>query len=188
MIANINKFGGQSLLQNLAYDIALSVREAQVYGISVQRVGTSGTNFSAGYGMHFDASSDVAKTSYNLFADTANIGVYEPNNNEDVSPSPYIIGQGFHISKLCATPSSGGSEICTGSSPISVNKLDILFLRPDPDAYININGTQLTFDGNGNVVGGSPYSQARIVVTSPRGDFMSIVISNNGQISVNNSN
>ena len=177
MLANTNKFGGQSQLQNLAYDIALSVREAQVYGISVQ--GSAG-NFNVGYGMHFDTNTKMA---YNLFADTAQIGVYHVG--EDVRPSPFAIGQGFYISKLCVTPTSG-YEFCTGSSPTSVSQLDILFIRPEPDAYISINNTHLTFDGNGNVVGGSLYSQARIVVTSPRGDFMSVVIWSNGQITVNN--
>ena len=36
ILANSNKFGGQTMLQNLSYDIALSLREAQVYGISVR--------------------------------------------------------------------------------------------------------------------------------------------------------
>jgi prepilin-type N-terminal cleavage/methylation domain-containing protein len=189
MLASTNKFGGESQLQNLAYDIALSVREAQVYGISVQRVGTSGTNFNAGYGMHFDMAN---YTTYNLFADVAQDGLYQVTymtTPEDVQPSPYSIGQGFYISKLCATPISTGTEICTGSSPTSVTRLDILFIRPEPDAYISINGLPpLTFDSNNNVIGGSQYSQARIVVGSPRGDFMSVVISTNGQITVNNTN
>ena len=184
MLANTNKFGGQSLLQNLAYDIALSVREAQVYGISVQRSSTGATGFTAGYGMHFDM---AHITTYNLFADAAATGLYV--GGEDVQPSPYTIGQGFYISKLCATPILTGTEICTGSSPTSVTKLDILFIRPEPDAYISINGSPaLTFDSNNNVIGGSQYLQARIVVSSPRGDAMSIVISTNGQITVNNSN
>ena len=181
MLANNNKFGGQALLQNLAYDIALSVREAQVYGISVKQ-NSQGT-FSSGYGMHFDMSHPAT---YNLFSDFKNAsgqlvsdGIYEAG--EDVPPSPYVIGQNFSINKLCVTPASG-VEDCT------VAKLDILFIRPEPDAYISKNSAALTFDANGNVVGGSPYPSARIVVTSPRGDFMSIVVSANGQISVNNLN
>ena len=182
ILANDNKFGGQALLQNLAYDIALSVREAQVYGISVARVGST-SNFSAGYGMHFSMGNP---TTYDLFADTKNAasqpvpdGIYEIG--EDVSPSPYSIGRGFYIIKLCVTPSSG-VEDCTPT------KLDILFIRPEPDAYISKNGAALTFDGNGNVVGGSPYVDARIVLTSPRGDYMSVLVSSNGQISVDNQN
>ena len=183
MLANTNKFGGQSLLQNLVYDMALSVREAQVYGISVQ--GASG-NFNAGYGMHFQCNTNVpndpcVSTSYDLFADTAQTGIYQ--TGEDVRPSPYAIGRGFYISKLCVTPNNSSTENCTP------RQIDILFIRPEPDAYISVNGAPpLTFDGNSNVVGGSPYAQARIVVSSPRGDYMSIVVSNNGQISVNNSN
>src|ERR1700677_1752618 len=104
ILANTNKFGGQTLVQNLAYDIALSVREAQVYGISVEE--NSQGSFNAGYGMHFDLSNP---TTYNLFSDFKNgagqlipDGIYEAG--EDVRPSPYTIGQGFYISKLCVTP------------------------------------------------------------------------------------
>jgi prepilin-type N-terminal cleavage/methylation domain-containing protein len=179
IFANNNRFGGAALLQNLAYDIALSVREAQVYGISVKQ-NSQGT-FSAGYGMHFALANS---TTYNLFSDFKNgagqlssDGLYEAG--EDVKPSPYKIGRSYYISKLCVTPASGPPEIC---SP-TVQKIDILFIRPDPDAYISINSTALTFV-NGVVVGGSPNMQARIVVASPRGDFMSVIVSQNGQISV----
>ncbi|MBP9757776.1 MAG: prepilin-type N-terminal cleavage/methylation domain-containing protein, partial [Candidatus Pacebacteria bacterium] len=52
ILANNSRFGGVVQLQNLAYDIALSVRQAQVYGISVQRFNSSDT-FASAYGMHF---------------------------------------------------------------------------------------------------------------------------------------
>jgi prepilin-type N-terminal cleavage/methylation domain-containing protein len=178
IFANNNKFGGQALLQNLAYDIALSVREAQVYGISVKGAGSS---FSAGYGMHFSL---ATVSTYNLYADTKNAanqivpdGLYEAG--EDVSPSPYVIGRGFYISKLCVTSFAMPVEDCTPTS------LDILFVRPEPDAYISIGVPQ--YDGAGQIIP-STYAQARVVATSPRGDVMSILISSNGQISVNNSN
>ena len=48
MLVSNSTFGGQILLQNLAYDIALTLRQAQVYGISVQRFGTS---YGSSYGM-----------------------------------------------------------------------------------------------------------------------------------------
>ena len=37
VLANNSRFGNVIVLQNLAHDISLSVREAQVYGIAVRR-------------------------------------------------------------------------------------------------------------------------------------------------------
>ncbi len=170
ILANNNKFGGAALLQNLAYDVALSVREAQVYGISVKQ--TSAGTFNSGYGMHFDITTLQNSETYHLFADVALSGIYM--SGEDVSPSPYAIGQGFYIYKLCATPANG-AEDCTPT------KLDILFIRPEPDACISINGASQV---NGSYVCSFTYTGARIVLTSPRGDFMDVIIYSNGQISV----
>ena len=167
IFANTNKFGGQTLLQNLAYDIALSVREAQVYGISVQ--GSTG-NFNTGYGMHFDT---THTTTYHLFDDIQVNGVYDATPvSEDVKPSPYTIGQGFYISGLCAP-----AIPCT-----PVTSLDVIFIRPEPDAWINatcsvINGVESCSNGT---------ASASITVTSPRGGTMRVIIYANGQISVLN--
>jgi prepilin-type N-terminal cleavage/methylation domain-containing protein len=170
ILANTNKFGGQTLLQNLAYDIALSLREAQVYGISVR---SDNGAYNSGYGMHFDMNNP---TTYNLFADAAQTGVYAAG--EDVKPSPYVIGQSFQISKLCIT-SFAGIEDCT------VTTLDILFIRPEPDACISPNGTVDVTNGY-TYACTSNVQSARIVLTSPRGGFMNVIVYANGQISVQN--
>jgi prepilin-type N-terminal cleavage/methylation domain-containing protein len=169
ILANTNKFGGQTLLQNLAYDIALSVREAQVYGISVQE-NTSGT-FSTGYGMHFALSDS---THYTLFQDIAQTGVYP--NALDVKPTIYTIGQSFQISKLCVTPVSGIQDC----SPTS---LDVLFIRPEPDACISANGATDVTTGTAYACASTNQS-ACVIVTSPRGGYMNVLIYSNGQISV----
>ena len=170
VLANTNQFGGQTLLQNLSYDIALSLREAQVYGISVR---SNSGSFNNGYGMHFNINTPA---SYNLFSDVAQTGIY--TTGEDVAPSPYAIGQSFKISKLCIT-SAAGIESC------AISTLDILFIRPEPDACISANGvTDVT---SGNVYACiSTAQRARIVVTSPRGEYMNVIIYANGQISVQN--
>jgi hypothetical protein len=167
-------FGGKILLENLAYDIALSIRQAQVYGISVQRFGT---NFTAGYGMHFDTTSPF---SYNTFADAVTVnGLYDcptagsPTTCELVQST--AIEKGFKITKLCA-PAGTDSSSCT-----SVNPLDITFKRPEPDACFSANGTS---DLDASLQCKITFQSARVVVKSPRGDLSSIVIENNGQITV----
>lgn len=165
MLMNNNKFGGVILLENLAYDVALSMREAQVYGISVRQFGAG--NFDVGYGVHFDM---VSPKSYSLFGDVDADGLWAVN--EEVSPSPYAIGRGYFISKLCA-PAGEDTGTCT---PIS--QLDIVFKRPEPDAYISADGV------SGVLFPSSLYDSARVVLASPRGDEASVVVEITGQISV----
>lgn len=166
------RFGGKILLENLAYDIALSIRQAQVYGISVQRFNTN--TFNAGYGVRFDTSSQY---SYLTFADaiTSN-GLYDCPTPGSYATCELVqstaLERGFRVSKLCA-PAGADSASCT-----SVTKLDILFLRPDPDAWISANALSCP------LASGTCYTDARIVLASPRGDIASVLVSSNGQITV----
>lgn len=174
VLSNNARFGGVIQLQNLAYDIALTIRQAQVYGISVQRFNTT-TTFAAAYGMHFAMSSP---NSYQLFGDVSSPanGIYDPGGVTPELVQSTTIQAGYTIAGLFATP-PGGSEI-------SVSSLDITYRRPDPDAYISRNGDVLTFNAKGKYASGTINEQARILLQSPRGDQKSIVVSSNGQISV----
>lgn len=165
VLVNNGRFGGVIQLENLAYDVALSIRQAQVYGISVQRLGIDCSAqdskcFESGYGVHFDMDN---RQQYVLFADVDKDGFFTSNLNlnENVEPSPYTIRSGFEISGLCAPEGTCG-----------VGKIDIVFRRPEPDAFISKNGD------------GTPLDSARIILKSPRGDTMSVVVEINGQISV----
>ena len=160
ILANNSKFGGVITLRNLAYDIALSLREAQTYGISTRRFDTQGgtVTFSSGYGIHF---AGAPSTEYILFADANGDGHY--TNGEQVQS--FTISKGFQVSDLCVTDSSG-TQTCNQPS------LDIAFYRPEPDADIRV-GTTNTL-----------YESATIKLTSPRGDTASVLVQLTGQISV----
>lgn len=176
VLANNNRFGGMVQLQNLAYDIALSIRQAQVYGISVSRFGNSST-YAAAYGMHFQTSSP---NSFQLFGDVGTVnGIYDIGCNCELVQST-AIQSGYQIVYLFVTPQGSTTESATGT----VTSLNITYRRPNPDAFISKNGDALTFDSRGKYVSGIKNNQARIVVRSPRGDLKSVVIYENGQISV----
>lgn len=171
VLANNNRFGGVVLLENLAYDVALSIRQAQVYGISVARFGPS--TFNAGYGIDFNLSSPNV---YLLFADAVvPNGLYDcpsPGTSNCELVKTMAISSGYSIKSLCVTPSSG-TETCSG-----VSRVDILFERPEPDAWISAKGVSCILNT------ATCETAARIVVASPRGDNMSVVVDANGQISV----
>jgi prepilin-type N-terminal cleavage/methylation domain-containing protein len=169
ILANNARFGGVILLENLAYDIGLSIRKAQVYGIAVR--GFGGSDFDLGYGIHFDS---ATPTTYVLFGDVyptgAGNGLYESDQGELVES--ITMQGGFRVANVCATAGGGAEESC------GLGTLDIFFRRPEPDAYISANGV------SGVVDQAALQQQGRILLESPRGDQISVVIEATGQIAV----
>jgi prepilin-type N-terminal cleavage/methylation domain-containing protein len=159
ILANHSKFNSSVLLGNVAYDIALSLRQAQVYGLSTQQF--SG-QFQLGYGIHFSNS-----TSYILFADIDKNRRYD--SMVDSAVQTYTLGQGHSIQSFCGVRADGSHECSNSASPIT--HLDIGFLRPNPDA-------SLTSENSGE------YSSALITVQSASGETRSVSIQSTGQISV----
>jgi prepilin-type N-terminal cleavage/methylation domain-containing protein len=185
VLVNQSDFNSGVLLNNLAYDLALTTRQAQSYGINVR--GTAGSSLDAStvfppYGVQFDMSQ---KTQFALYADVVGEidgklgnGIYDAGLAApcagDASPQcrelveRYTIKRGNFIEKLCIT--QGTTESCSDGT----GKLSITFRRPDPDAVIRAEG----FGGPGLA------SSARIVVASPKGTTRSIAVYETGQISV----
>lgn len=175
VLGNYNAFGGQTILRTLAYDMALSLREAQTFGVSVRRTDLS--TFAAGYGIHYSTSDNRR---YSLYADTyvqsGGISVLAGTSGGDglfLDPREevrkFTFGNGYTIKQLCVTTSA---ETCYPMSTTGTpHTLDILFKRPEPDAQIRLDG-------------GAPVRSARIELTSPRGNLRSVVVEITGQISV----
>jgi len=164
-LANYSAFGSQIILRNLAYNVALSVRQAQVFGIASK---SFQGKFSQGHGIYINLS--ASDTNFTLYTD-----VYK-DNFFTLSPvaekkaeeiKVFTIGRGFKIGKICVPVA--GVENC------SVTKLDIIFKRPQPDAIIRAVIGVASF---------KPYATARIVIVSPDGRERSVFIGTAGQISV----
>ena len=162
VLANHSRFNGSVLLGSLAYDIALSIREAQVYGLSVKQFSTG--QFQIGYGIHF-ASNNL--NSYALFADTNANKRYDSSTDRILKV--YTLGYSHHIKNFCGFNSGGSSECSDSSSPIA--NLDLVFFRPNPDA--NISSDNPGF-----------YSQGKITVESDSGVERTITVASTGQVSV----
>jgi len=163
VLANNSRFGNVIILQNLTHDIALSVRESQVYGIAVRRFDpSSGPGiFTYGYGVHF-----APGTTFELFADVNANGKWDAG--ETVKQT--TISGGFSINDLCAPEGDCGKS-----------RVDILFKRPEPDACISVAGA-VSLGGDGRCQ--SSVQRAVIEITSSRDDVASLTIEASGQISV----
>nr|AQQ75002.1 hypothetical protein [uncultured bacterium] len=176
VLANNTRFGNQIILQNLAHDIALSIRQAQVYGIAVVRCDPTVTancpainQYDAAYGVHFcmPGAAQCTGNAFELFVDVDHDGLYI--GGETVLANQ--IAGGFQISNLCVTSAIGGGETC------NVPNLHVMFRRPEPDACING-----TFDSDGDCA--SEYQRAKITVRANDGDEAVVVVESTGQISV----
>ena len=173
-LANHSKFGGQVMLRNLAYEMALIVREAQTYGVSVRKIDKASiTNFDAGYGVYFNTND---KTHYTMFTDThaegggsGGDGMYKTTLEQ---VTEYTIGRGYKLNKLYAINNSG-TRLDADNCPTGNPSLDILFRRPEPDAIIRFCGDETNI-----------YNAAEIELISPRDDTMKVLIEVSGQISV----
>lgn len=159
-VVNHTDFNGSVLLTNLAYEIGLSVREAQIYGITVKGTALDATKFDSGYGMRFDMSTPTRyylfedRTPPDHYCDTTECGAIYDNVIET-----FYIQRGNRISKICV------------DGDCSPSILDISFVRPNPDAYIRVNGTS--------------FGKAEICVLSPvAGTARKVVVESTGQISV----
>lgn len=174
VLFNQGKFNSTILLTNLAYDTALTIRQAQTYGINIKGFDKgSGEDFYP-YGVHFASSTNK---SFILFADLdynrdteVSDGLYNGNGSEipDFSQcqtnmgcvNRYNIKRGNYILDLKA-----GAD-CTGTS---VNSLDITFKRPDPDAIIKANGVRASLNKACIVLKGTDGDNKRTVVVQKNG-------------------
>jgi len=159
VLANHSRFNSSVLLGSLAYDIALSIREAQVFGVSVRQYDSG---FQVGYGIRF---SDSA--SYVFFVDTNANQQYDEGVDSIVRT--YALGRGHAITQFCGVTTAGVEQCSDDGSPITF--LDVVFFRPDPDAIISSNNPGI-------------YSSGSVTVSSPAGETRSVEIASTGQISV----
>ncbi|VAW32527.1 hypothetical protein MNBD_CPR01-329 [hydrothermal vent metagenome] len=143
-----NKFGQTTILSSTAYDVALSIRQAQAYGMAGYK------SASYGYGIDF---SHNTPSEYTLFGDsypsTISSGTCHNNNPDEPSDAPsvktgdclftpndsafertFTIHNYVEIKDFCVYKS--GSGYCTNGGSVIINKLDISFVRPKTSAII----------------------------------------------------
>jgi prepilin-type N-terminal cleavage/methylation domain-containing protein len=182
-------FNGQSsfnktiILSNTAYDVALSIRSAETFGLGGKALGTS----PVGYGVHFDKNTP---SSFIIFADsypgpsgsgchaTSDLSALDaqPGNciytGDDTRVSTYTLGNKITINGFCITRADASSS-CEG-----IDTLDIVFARPNPDPFMNINGAYSSVN---------PIQKVCLILTSPHGGSRYVSIVKSGQINANDS-
>jgi len=176
-----SRFGENILMTNLAYDVALSLREAQSYGLSVRQSPLGNGNFDIGYGVHFKSDSFFV-----FFADRNGNKKYDGTSingkcvvsNESECLKVYRLEKGNSIAFFCGILASFGALECRNfiNNEQTISFVDITFIRPEPDAFI-----QTDLNPNNEM----RYRGAEIVVVSPRRKASrTIDVYQTGQISI----
>lgn len=164
LLAKYGTFNQGVLLKNLAYDIALSIRNAQSYGLNVKSANRNTNDFLLPYGVHFSTNQPIE---YIFFVDLDHDYIYDAEDNDsntiDEKLTKTSITRGSSIKSLCVVLNNESN--CT-----VVNNLDIMFDRPNPNAIIR---------GNESIAG-----YAKITVQASDNTTREIEVRSTGQISV----
>lgn len=163
------------LITNLAYEIALGVREAQAYGIGVRA--ESGANetadFQGGFGIYANMNNPEQLI---LFHDIDGNFQYDPSAGETFATYNFQNQRGNKMVALCVSHSLGADGPCTDVSSTGRQELSIFFKRPNPEASFIVND-------NPPVVKGP----AIIVLNTPaRNNCRAVIVETTGQIHIEN--
>lgn len=188
-IFSYGKFNSSISIQNLADDIALTVRRAQGYAIGVR--GASGS-FSDGYGIHFTADSTSSSyagsnKSFILFADLNTAPLYKYNYDPALEcGNPTTANECIEVLNIVSADQITEIKVNEETEVrSSTGTIDILFKRPNPEPFFcyRTNANQNSCDSESN-----PITKIKIKIsniTNPE-IFKIVTVSNNGQISVSN--
>jgi prepilin-type N-terminal cleavage/methylation domain-containing protein len=120
LMAKYNDFYSGIIFKNMAYDIAITIRQAQSYGISVKVDTLDSNSFNKAYGVHF---SSTYPAKFSLHSYYKNGDIYTKDSLE----KSYNLKFGAIINRRGV-----------GDGPIyyGMKSLDIVFQRPNPEAII----------------------------------------------------
>ncbi len=177
------RLNSNTLLTNMAYEIALSVREAQVYGIGVRDSSFSTTAtgiFSGQYGTHFNI---ATPREVMVFGNASETYVpYDPSGPNAQARVRYVFEnqRGNFISAICVGNLEGNPvRACQTGQPEIVNVAEVVFRRPVPAPNIYKGGAV------GTMTSAPAGERVYVVVhTLDRANCRVVVVEPTGQIRV----
>lgn len=164
---NYGAFNNQITLTNLAYEIAMQIREAQVYSMGVKG---DDNKFDSRYGVYFKA----GQGSFISFIDNPALGADSGGTCDNNSGSCDSCTGDTECQGIISLPRNMIIEkfVDENNTQISPNgPIFITFKRPEPEAIIFNGNTKRT-------------TSVGIVIKSPDSQYKKIVVKPNGYVSV----
>lgn len=174
---NYGQFNSQTIMTNMAYEVALTTRQAQVYSLGVR--GGDNADFDKRYGIFINLANNK---DFIFFRDEDESGSCEEDDIYcSVCPiggeclNKYTLTRDIYIDKICV--SSTGNEPIDSSGVCNedpVSDIAITFERPNPDGVFK------------SKTSGAPsgIKSVAIVLKTKFGNQRAVVVQNSGQISV----
>lgn len=156
---NQSGFNNSVLIENLAYEISLTIRQAQSYGLQSKELATGTGTFMIGYGVYFDMTNNKQLI---LYADGDSDHHYTVGEHDKI------------IDTLKMTNNSTIEKLCVGNPCVKIagGKLDIAFIRPNPTTFINYAEES------------DEVEICEIHIKSVRGEQKKIIVNKIGQVSI----
>jgi prepilin-type N-terminal cleavage/methylation domain-containing protein len=156
LLANLPAFRNKTALDLVAQEVAITIRQAQVFGVGTRSF--TGDTFPS-HGVYFDKS---VSDSFVLFADldpdgNGPNGQYDPGDGCGGSSTEcreqFIFKGGVELSDLLGCTGGSPTDTC-GASPASLDLLTVVFRRPEPGAkFVTVPAQQA-------------YNQIQVVIAS----------------------
>lgn len=185
VIFNYRDADSTLIMRNLAYEVSLTVRQAQTYGLGVKDAQVENSAFEHAYGVQFNGpESSIYNDTFYLFSDIYNSNADKEficNDSDSSSPCTSVASEEvidalsltrqITIDSICGDPLAGGAEVCLEDAGDTLN---IAYLRPNPDAIITAD------------VGGSATVLADVTITliAQNDSRINVYVNAAGQISV----
>ena len=174
VLFDYRNFNDNLALSSAGQEIAISIRQAQTYGIDVREVSAGGGVFSAAYGVYFDK--NLSPSDYYVFADKNGNKLYDPGVGNCGSATTECIEKvtlrnGVTVSSICNVQAS----VTTCPPNVSTVSMHVTFLRPNPDAVIYFANSSGTVTFSNQLTG-------KVRLISRAGKTLDITVENTGQI------
>ena len=176
VIGGQTKYNDMASLKSVAEDLSLTIRQAQIYGVSVKGVGTAQTDFTLPYGIFLDSVGSTNK--YVYYADKNKNGYFDGNYDCTSDPvgeclSVIPFPRGNKISSICRM-FVDGTETC------DVGRADATFTRPSTEAkfwlWDNVGYAQIQVT--------TSMKGIKVNLLSPGGKTKAVTLFKTGQISI----
>ena len=170
-LANYNRFGREVELENAAYELALTIRQAQFFGINRSEQFGGATNFDnpQPYGIYFNLVNNdeegITDQKFMMFVDQDNDRRFDESNgtgagscisnSSDECINIYEFNRANFIHEICVGTSASDCNDIDGLGTLGNRTMMVSFKRPDPDAAIYIDGVV------------TPFAYARITLRAP---------------------
>ncbi len=209
LVVNQNAFNRSVILKNTAADIALSLWSAQTYGIGTRAVGTIsnagyGIDFSIGNSFTFFADTDPGAGGLHACRKVPLIiGSSAPSaiagdcfyrlcaagggcTEDQLFAQAHALNNGMEVTNFCAYEGTTAEYCYQGGSNANMQRLAIVFTRPNTSAEIRMlnSGGAIVGNTDGDNSTGATFTSACVTVSSPYGASRGVLVSKLGQVSL----